>query len=98
MSEQSDSTLRFEFENCFGERWEVVIDPQDRSGVLRGDETGWEPVSIRDGRIESEFGLSGEEYRCLAEIWRRATGEDLEPTWLNQLERLLRNRDPGDGN
>jgi hypothetical protein len=96
MSQACNSTRCFRFENSFGERWEVVIDPETRTGILRGDETGWEPVSIRDDRIEANLGLAGEEYRCLADVWRRTTGGELQPNWINHLESLLAEIAEGD--
>lgn len=60
-----------------------------RIGLLRGDETDWEPVEICDGAIPAGLGLAAEEFAWLAGVWHRTTGERLKPTWLKRFERLV---------
>lgn len=84
-----DNFARFEFTNAYGEHWQVVIDSQARTGVLRGDETAWQPVEIRDDRVQGGFGLNREEFEWLSKVWRQTTGEQLGPTFLQRVERVL---------
>lgn len=80
---------RSEFRNECGERWIVEIDVSRKRGLLRGDETDWEPLEIRDGAILGGFGLSDDEFDWLAAAWRQATGQELQPTWIQRVEYML---------
>ena len=66
------------FANRYGEQWIVVIDPNAKTGVLRGGDIGWDTeVQIADGKIVSDVVLGDDERCWLDACWRAACGQPL---------------------
>ena len=60
------------FENCYGEQWVFVYDPERKVGELRGGDIGWDSVvQVKDGRADLTLGKA--EAAWLEACWKAAT-------------------------
>ena len=78
-----------EFTNQYGERFVLRVDPTRQRGELLGDETDWQPIEIRDDKVQGDFVFSDEEWAWLSAAWRQFTGGSLQAPPFTRFRQLL---------
>jgi hypothetical protein len=75
---------RFQFTKEYDECWLLLVDVENETASLAGDEVA-QPVLIADDRIHGDVILSEEEEAWVASTWQRLFGRSLAPSTWSQL-------------
>lgn len=66
------------FRNRFGEQWVVKIDPNTKTGILRGGDIGWErEIELNVENMTGGVILGKDESQWLTACWMAACGDSL---------------------
>ena len=81
--------IESEFQNQYGERFVLRVDPTRRRGELLGDETDWEPIEIADDKVLADFIFADDEWTWLSAAWQRFTGRPLQAPAFTRFREVM---------
>ena len=83
------TSIESEFQNEYGERFQLRFDPTRQTGELLGDETDWKPIEIRDDTVSADFIFGDDEWTWLSTTWQQFTGRPLQAPAYTRFREVM---------